>query len=115
MALPVPGKQIQQAGWNAGVDAVIALFAAVIAWRCISWALAPDLFLCGDEIRNLARVWGRSYASILNIFPEWIYNDRPVGYAFLRLLFETWGWHYRPQLICQVIVHFGNCVLAGML
>src|SRR5215467_6860037 len=86
LAPPAISTKPREHAWQKAIEVLMATLGIVIAWRCVSWALAPGLYLYGDEIGNLARVWSRSYGDILNIFPEWIYNDRPIGFGFLRLL-----------------------------
>jgi len=64
-----------------------------------------------DELSNLTRFLGGSYATTVHLFPTALYNDRPVGFAFARLLYDLFGLDYTKQVACQLVIHFANCVL----
>jgi len=68
-----------------------------------------------DELGNLGRYLGASYRGMITFFPQWIYNDRPIGFAIERLLFDAFGFDYRRQLGVFLAIHFGNCVLGFLL
>ena len=97
------------------VTIALAVCAALLSWKAVSWALQPGLFLIADELGNLPWLLDTPYRVILHVLPAHIYNDRPTGEALERLLFETFGFDYRRQLACFLCIHFANCILAFLL
>lgn len=89
----------------------------LIAWKAVSWSTSRDFYLFQDELGNLAggRLLTAPYSDILHLFPSWFYNDRPVGLAIERALYDAFGLHYASQLLCYLVLHFANCVLAYVL
>jgi hypothetical protein len=71
--------------------------------------------LSQDEVCNLGWPVQMSYRQILHFFPEIIYNDRPIGFALERFLFDCFGFNYLPQLVCFLAFHFANCAMAFLL
>src|SRR4051812_19936336 len=95
------------------VVVTLTAVAMLLCWEGVAWAFrGSDLYLYGDEIANVALYKRVSYRQILHFFPEWIYNDRPVGIAVERLLFDRFGFQYTAQLRFFVVFHFVNCLLA---
>jgi len=103
-------RQLQIAARIAGL--LIALWAVFLCWVGVSWAFRAWPMLAQDELNNLGWPLRVSYAQVLHIFPQAIYNDRPMGFALERFLFECFGFNYSPQLICFLAIHFANCALA---
>jgi hypothetical protein len=108
------GPSIAAERW---VGIAFVIFAAALCWEGVSWALQPGLTLMMDEIMNPARFvnLNASYWDVITFFPHIFYNDRPVGLAFEKLLFDAFGFRYLPQLICFLLVHFTNCVMVFFL
>jgi hypothetical protein len=97
------------------VHLVLAVFAITLCWVDVSWAFRPGLFPVHDEITNRAIFLDGSYHQIVHLFPAWFYNDRPVGWAFIRFIADIWGFDYRGQVACLLAVHFANCGLVFLL
>ena len=97
------------------VGGLIALWALLLCWKGVSFAIRPRTFLILDEVGDLGWPLRVSYRSILHLFPTVIYCDRPLGFAFERFLFEQFGFNYRPQLVCLLAVHFFVCILVFVL
>ncbi len=93
------------------VEAVLALFAAILCWACVSWSLRPGLFLLLDEISTKGAVMILSYRQILNILPIQFYADRPLGWAFIKLMDDRFGFDYQKEIACLLVFHFANCGL----
>ena len=97
------------------VRAIVVAWAVLLCWKGVSWAFRAWPMLVQDEINNLGWPTRVSWGAILNLVPNAIYNDRPMGFALERLLFDCFGLNYTPQLICFLAIHFTNCVLAFVL
>jgi len=68
-----------------------------------------------DELSNLTWfLWG-PYSNVVHFFPTSFYSDRPIGFAFIRLLADLFGLDYTKQVACQLAIHFANCLLAFVL
>ena len=94
----------------------LGVFAVALCWEGVGWAFRRgDAYLYGDEIGNLTLYAGVSYRQILHLFPEWIYNDRPLGIAVERLLFDMHGLRYAAQLRYFLAIHFANLAMAFFL
>jgi hypothetical protein len=93
------------------VVSLLALWALVLCWKGVSWAFHPHTFPILDELENLDWPLRVSYRSILHLFPVAIFADRPLGWAFERLLFERFGFDYEQRLAWFLSVHFLNCIL----
>ncbi|MGA2183913.1 MAG: hypothetical protein ABSH47_12860 [Bryobacteraceae bacterium] len=97
------------------VEVALAVFAIALCWVAVGWALRPGLFMMLDEVSTQKWfLWG-SYSSIVHFFPTSFYSDRPIGFAFIRLLTDTFGFDYTRQVACQLAIHFANCLLAFLL
>ena len=97
------------------VELTLAVFAIGLCWVAVGWALRPGLFLMLDEVSTQKWfLWG-SYSSIVHFFPTSFYSDRPIGFAFIRLLTDIFGFDYTKQVACQLAIHFANCLLAFLL
>ena len=104
---------LQIAGWIA--RSLIGLWAILLCWEGVSWAFHSWPILCQDELNNLGWTSLVPYGRILHLIPETIYNDRPMGFALERFLFERFGFNYTPQLVCFLAFHFANCAMAFVL
>jgi hypothetical protein len=68
--------------------------------------------LMQDELNNLGWTSQVTYGQILRLIPSAIYNDRPMGWALERFLFDRFGFNYTPQLACFLAIHFAVCAMA---
>jgi len=93
------------------ITALVALWALILCWKGVSWAFRPRTFLILDEVGDLSWPLRVPYGSILHLFPQSVLFDRPLGFSFLRFLFERFGFNYGPQLVCLLTIHFFNCIL----
>ena len=87
----------------------------MLCWVDVSWAFRPGLFPFLDEINNPTIFLDASYHGIVHLFPARVYNDRPVGWALVRLMADLFGYDYRRQVACLLAIHFANCGLAFLL
>src|SRR5271168_4070668 len=93
------------------IHASLALFAVILCWACVSWSLRPGLFPLLDEIGTKGAVMMLSYRRILNVLPIQFYADRPLGWAFIKLMDDHFGFDYAKQVACLLLFHFANCGL----
>ncbi|MGA3023603.1 MAG: hypothetical protein ABSF98_02415 [Bryobacteraceae bacterium] len=97
------------------IELALAVFAAGLSWEAVGWALRPGLSMMLDELSNLTWfLWG-PYSNAVHFFPTSFYSDRPIGFAFIRLLTDLFGLDYTRQVACQLAIHLANCLLAFLL
>jgi hypothetical protein len=111
--LPWKSGRLRTAAWIAG--SFLGLWALVLCWTGVSWAFHAWPMLAQDEVCNLGWAVQMPYRQILHLFPEIIYNDRPIGFALERFLFDRFGFNYFAQLVCFLVFHFANCAMAFLL
>lgn len=97
------------------VEILLAVLAGVLGWNAVSWATQPGLFLYIDELANPTRFHYTTFSGMFTILPNYLYNDRPVGFIFEQILFDTFGFNYRPQLILFLLIHVSSCVMSFFL
>ena len=90
---------------------LIALWALVLCWKGVSWAFHPHTFLILDELSDITWPLRVSYRSLFHLFPTALLFDRPFGFAFLRFLYEQFGFNYGPHLVCMLVLHSLNCIM----
>ncbi len=93
------------------VEAVLGVLAAVLCWSSIAWALRPGLFPYLDEIANRGVFLLSSSRQIVHLFPTNYYSDRPLGWAFIKLMGDWFDFNYTGQVACLLAIHFANCGL----
>ena len=94
------------------VEIALGAFALGLCWIAVSWAFRPGLSMILDELSNLTRFLTGPYSAAVHFWPDAFYSDRPVGFAFIRLLYDLFGFDYGRQVTCQLAIHFANCSLA---
>lgn len=94
------------------VETGLAVLAATLCWVDVRWALQAGLFPILDEVGTRALVLSASYGRILNFFPNTFYADRPLGWAFIKLMGDWFGFDYARQAACLMAIHFANCGMA---
>jgi len=97
------------------VDFLLAALGAFVVWNAVRWSLEPGLYLYVDEVGNLSRFIDFSYLQNASLLPTWIYNDRPIGFALERLLYDFFGFNYTHQLSAFLVFHFANCAMGFVL
>jgi hypothetical protein len=107
-----PSKRRQPSRWACISGLFVGLWAVILCWEGVSWAFRARPILSQDELANLEWAVRVSYGRILHILPAVIYNDRPMGFALQRFLFDRFGFNYTPQLVCFLAIHFANCAMA---
>jgi len=103
---------VDQRPFRIAVNACLALFAAILCWAAVCWAFRPGQFPVLDELGNMAPFLDTSYHGVVHLIPSWPYNDRPLGFAFQRLLFDWFGYNYPREVIPLLAVHFANCLMS---
>ena len=87
------------------------MFSVLVVVQVSSWALHGAMFFFGDEFGNLGRVYWQSYVTIFNVLPRIVYNDRPVGLLFIRVLYDVVGFDYLKQMAVLLCLHLVNFTL----
>jgi hypothetical protein len=105
------GVAKRSAAFNAATY-LLAAVAIALCWRGVSWAFQTPSILVMDEVNNLTRFLGSSWFHVIQPIPQAVYNDRPAGFALERLLFDMFGFDFNRQLICFLVLHFANCIMA---
>jgi hypothetical protein len=105
------GVAKRSAAFNAA-EYLLAAVAIALCWRGVSWAFQTPSILVMDEVNNLTRFLGSSWFHVVQPIPQAVYNDRPAGFALERLLFDMFGFDFNRQLICFLVLHFANCIMA---
>ncbi len=102
--------QIPIAAWIAVAIIVAAVF--VYEW----WLLDPRNYFYADDWQWLERAeylpWDSGYFGLL---PDQIFNDRPVGAAVIKALYELVGLNHLVFEIVLLSLHALNCVLLYVL
>jgi hypothetical protein len=93
------------------IEAVLAVFAGAMCWSAVSWALRPGQFPYLDELATRGVFLLGSYSQIVHFFPTNYYADRPIGWAFIKLMGDCFDFDYTRQVACLLAVHFANCAL----
>jgi hypothetical protein len=107
------GRQSRQIRSFATV--ALVLCAAALCWADVCWALRPGLFPIFDELNNPTLFLAGSYGQFFHFFPDTFYGNRPVGWAFIRLLADLFPFDYAKQVSCLLAIHFANCAMAFVL
>ncbi len=115
--LPSPFRRIgsDSRTLERAVHLALGAVSLLLCWRGIGWAIQPGAVLVADEIGNLHSFIGKSYAYGLTVLPQLMYNDRPVGVLFERVLFAHFGFDYTASLGWFLPFHFANLALAYLL
>ena len=90
---------------------IVAVWSVALWWKAVDWAFRPHMFFIADEINNLDWALKVPYWRILHLWPERIYNDRPLGFALERFLFEQFGFDYARNAAWFLVLHFSNCLM----
>jgi hypothetical protein len=93
------------------VETVLGIFAVLLCWSSVSWALRPGLFPMLDELATRGVFLLGSYRQIVHFFPTNYYADRPLGWAFIKLMGDWFDFDYTRQVTCLLVLHFANCLL----
>jgi hypothetical protein len=100
---------------RSAVHFILAIFAAALCWADVCWALRPGLFPILDELSNPALLLCGAYHEYVHFFPVEFFGDRPLGWAFVKLLADLFGFDYTKQVACLLAIHFANCGMACLL
>lgn len=76
-----------------------------------AWVLNENNFFVFDDYAWLYQANFSSFADMINVFPQMVYNDRPVGAAFIKLLFLTFGFNYQYHHAALLGLHLINGLL----
>ncbi len=93
----------------------LALWAVLLCWAAVRWALRPGLFPILDELSNPALFLDGSYHDYVHFFPVQFFGDRPLAWALVKLLADLCGFNYARQVLCFIAIHFANCGMAFVL
>lgn len=106
---------LRSARIRVAVQALLALLAILLCWAAVRWSLRPGLFPLLDELSNPELFLDGSYHQIVHFFPDSFFGDRPLGWAFVRLVADLFGFNYTKQVECLLAIHFANCAMAFVL
>jgi hypothetical protein len=109
------GDMVHSAKARIAIQSLLALFAIALCWADVSWALRPGLFPIFDELSTRTVFLTQPYGQLIHLFPDTFYADRPLGWAFIRLVADLFGFDYTRQVACLLAVHFANCGLAFLM
>ncbi len=90
--------------------AIVVIVATTFIYN--RWLLDARTFFYADDWPMLW--YGESVPWEFNRFPllpTMVYNDRPVGIAFVMLLYQTFGLNHRAFHVVLLCLHAINCVL----
>ena len=73
------------------VEVALAIFAALLCGIAIRWEFQRGLFPYFDEIGTRAIVEFEPLGQIMNLVPTTFYADRPLGWGFIKLLSDRFG------------------------
>ncbi len=81
------------------------------AWAYSAWLLNPKTFFYFDDWQWLWHSEFWPWTQFYSVLPRAAYNDRPVGFLVIKLMYGIFGLnHHRFQLV-QLTIHAINCVL----
>lgn len=75
------------------------------------WLLRFSHFLLFDDASHLVTVQKNSFSELFRFLPYQIYNDRPVGLLFIKMLYEIAALNWRVYHFSLVCLHILNCIL----
>ncbi|HEY8683342.1 MAG TPA: hypothetical protein VIM06_09235 [Rhodanobacter sp.] len=75
------------------------------------WTLDTAHFFYADDWDWLSRSQFGSWGDLLHLFPQKLYNDRPGGQIFVKLMNAMVGLDYRWYNALWLLVHMFNCAL----
>jgi len=105
MGTPAGGDRASIADWI-GVAVIVAT-----AFLYNGWLLNARTFFFADDWQWLYYAEFVPWGEYLAVFPVQLYNDRPVGGAFIKALYQIFGLNHFAFQLVLLIVHAINCVL----
>jgi hypothetical protein len=82
---------------------IIILMGIVVA--SLAWSLSPSNFFRADDWYYLNKACFRSYGSLFQLLPVYVYNDRPIGAVINKLLFQIFGLNHAAFQSVFVALH----------
>jgi hypothetical protein len=113
--MPAIGESRRSVWLTRVAEIALALLALLLCWANVRWALRPGLFPILDELSNPTLFLKGSYSQIVHFFPNAFFADRPIGWAFVRFLYDAFGFNYTRYVECLLVIHFANCGMAFLL
>ncbi len=110
--MPPPRKVARPGRAGVAIEIALAISAVILCCVDIRWEIQAGLFPILDEVSTRAIVFFTPYRQLLNFIPVNFYADRPMGWAFIKLMSDGFGFDYPKQAACLAAVHFANCGLA---
>jgi hypothetical protein len=83
---------------------LIALAAIILN----KWVLDFSNFFVFDDYSWLYVSQFNTYSEIINILPNSVYNDRPVGAVFMKVLYDLFGFNHQSHHLVLFIIHVLN-------
>lgn len=75
------------------------------------WVAGSNNFFYMDDWGWLLYSKSHSWLSYLRLFPVQMYNDRPVGQLFIKILYSTFGLDYIAHHRALLILHIVNAIM----
>ena len=88
---------------------IVAILAATFLYN--RWLLDARVFFYADDWTWLYYAEFLPWREYLRVFPTEIYNDRPVGAAFIKTLYQIFGLNHFAFQSVLLSLHAINCVL----
>jgi len=76
-----------------------------------SWVLSPEHYFFADDWGWLSRAEFMPWQEFAHLLPQSIYNDRPAGEIFIRVMYKMFWLHYEPYSVLWLLMHVVNCVV----
>jgi len=83
----------------------------MLSFCSVFWMLSIDNSFCYDDVGWLLKVSTTSYEELFHFFPNMVYNDRPIGAIFLKILYSAFGLDYARHHVILVVIHLLNVFL----
>ncbi len=73
-----------------------------------NWLFSPNHFYFADDFSHLFLWVQKDLTSFLSFIPQTMYNDRPFGQVFYKILADCFGGNYRVQHLILFLIHILN-------
>lgn len=92
-------------------DLLICLALIIIIGIFNSFIFDSKNFFTFDDFSHIKTVSSSTYKELFTIFPNQVYNSRPVGQVIMKILNDLFGVHFLYHAIAMQIIHIINAIL----
>lgn len=89
----------------------ISIFLILIVIAFNTWIFNTNNFFTFDDFSHLKSALQSSFSSLMQIVPSDVYNSRPIGWIFMKLLLFLFQYNYIYYSISLLLVHTLNTYL----